>query len=162
MTFKKTMVAASPSDAKGADLGGREPIVDRTRKLLRVALIDDEVGVVRTLTTFLKKIANVVNRGATLDAEEAFELIQREKPDVVVTDLSFGHKIAGAILAEMIKTSDDPKIRAIKIVLLSATINDLNTLAPAKIQYFDRIISKSGDQSTYPEVVHYIEELSKE
>lgn len=80
---------------------------------LRILLIEDDVWLADSLTASLKNFAvSCVN-----DPEEAFSLIEDEKPDLILADVVLGSKNLFVLLNEIQSYVDT---RQIPIVILSA------------------------------------------
>ena len=58
-------------------------------KTFRMLLIDDDVAMVRLLETVVRRhFGDRVELSSSIDATEAKEMIEKESPDVIVTDLA--------------------------------------------------------------------------
>ena len=86
-----------------------QPVVQKT-----VLLCDDEVHVVRTIEVKLQKAGYAVITAA--DGEEAWDLIHREPPDLLITDV-FMPQLDGLQLCQRIR--DTVATREVPIFLLT-------------------------------------------
>jgi CheY-like chemotaxis protein len=84
-----------------------------------IVVADDDADVLDLVALTLERGGHVVHRA--LDGEEAFALIKRERPDLVVLDVSMP-KLDGLELTRRLR--DDPDTRALRVVLLTALAQD--------------------------------------
>jgi CheY-like chemotaxis protein len=84
-----------------------------------IVVADDDPDILDLVALTLERSGHVVHRA--LDGEEALELIERERPDLVVLDISMP-KLDGLELTR--RLCGDPETKAIRIVLLTALVQD--------------------------------------
>ena len=84
-----------------------------------IVVADDDADILDLVALTLERGGHVVHRA--FDGEEALELIEREKPDVVVLDISMP-KLDGLELTR--RLCDDPETKAVRILLLTALVQD--------------------------------------
>ncbi len=84
-----------------------------------IVVADDDPDILDLVALTLERSGHVVHRA--LDGEEALELVKRERPDLVVLDISMP-KLDGLELTR--RLCGDPETRAIRIVLLTALVQD--------------------------------------
>ena len=88
-------------------------MTDPTR--IRCLVVEDEPAILRLLNVILQDLG--CDTLAALDAEAARELVERENPDVVITDVRLPG-MSGLDLAHWIKS--DPQRAATPVLLMSA------------------------------------------
>ncbi len=82
--------------------------------MIRVLLAEDQAMVRGALSALLKLESDLDVVGSAADGEEAWKCIEREKPDVVVTDIEMP-KLTGLELAQRIRDREVPS----KVVILT-------------------------------------------
>ncbi len=68
---------------------------------IRVAIVEDDAGVRETLKTIVQKAPNLSFDGAYASAEEAFEPILANRPDVALVDINLPGKSGITLVAEL-------------------------------------------------------------
>ncbi len=85
--------------------------MDAETKKIRVAVIDDDAGLVATIQSFLE------SRGFTVSCAyggtSGIELVRQEKPDVVILDITMPDKDGRDVLIELKKNPDTKNIPVI-------------------------------------------------
>lgn len=81
----------------------------------RILLCDDELHILRAAEFKFKRAGYVVD--CALDGEEAWQAIQRQRPDILVTDCQMPN-LTGIELAARIFA--DPELRDLPVVMLTA------------------------------------------
>jgi DNA-binding NarL/FixJ family response regulator len=84
---------------------------------IRVILADDHPTFRNAFEGFLKKIDEVVVIGTASNGDELVQLVEKERPDIVVTDLKMPH--LGGVEATKILKSKFPEIGIIALTLYS-------------------------------------------
>jgi CheY-like chemotaxis protein len=84
-----------------------------------IVVADDDADILDLVAFTLERCGHVVHRAR--DGEEALELVRRELPDLAVLDVSMP-KLDGLQLTRRLR--DDPLTRAVRIVLLTALVQD--------------------------------------
>jgi DNA-binding response OmpR family regulator len=82
----------------------------------KIVLVDDDKVTLRFLEHFL--VDNLFSVQTAQDGETALELVKREKPSILISDLVLP-KIDGAELCKRIK--QDEGLKRTKVILMSAT-----------------------------------------
>lgn len=86
-----------------------------TQALRRVLLVEDNAFIVELLRLVLSSQFEVL---VAADAVTGWALAQQERPDVVITDLSFGAGMSGLALLEAIRA--DAHLAATPVLVISA------------------------------------------
>lgn len=81
----------------------------------KILIVDDEVQIHTVLGKILNKEGYQVQ--SAFSAEEAFELVQKQKPDLIILDVMMP-KVSGIDVCNRLK--GDPKTKDILILILSA------------------------------------------
>lgn len=89
----------------------------------RLAAFDDDGDIVSLLQVLLVPVGPVVTTGITRTIEEALAVVEREKPDVVITDLHFLGTGSGIDLARQIREKSEDTV----LILLSASVESLSS-----------------------------------
>ena len=84
-------------------------------------VVDDEPDIVLFAQVNLELSGHEVRTAA--DGEEALAAVEAERPDVVVLDVMMPHLDGWGVL-ERLKAHDDPEIRTIPVVMLTALDTD--------------------------------------
>jgi DNA-binding response OmpR family regulator len=84
-----------------------------------IVVADDDADILDLVALTLEHCGHVVHRAR--DGEEALELIRRERPDLAVLDVSMP-KLDGLELTRRLR--DDPDTKAVRILLLTALVQD--------------------------------------
>lgn len=117
-------------------------MTEPTRPL--ILLVDDDVDCHEINRTYLEAAGFRVQ--CCFDPEEALVAMQREKPDLVVTDLMMSSLDAGFGFARRIK--EDPSFQSIPVIVLSAVSTQLGydfrprTAADLAAMHADAFLSK--------------------
>jgi len=82
---------------------------------IRIVLVDDDKVTLRFLEHLL--VGNLFSVQTAEDGEAALELVKREKPSILISDLVLP-KIDGVELCKSIK--QDPDLKRTKVILMSA------------------------------------------
>jgi DNA-binding response OmpR family regulator len=93
----------------------------RDKMSKKVLIIDDDRVIQDSLQELFTDAGYVVHLAA--DGISGFELIVREKPDIIVTDILLP-RMHGIALCEKIRASDD--LRHIPIILMTGVYKDVN------------------------------------
>lgn len=107
---KSAELSPAKSKVSGATPGQPE------NNLLRVVIVDDSDELVGFLTNQLKKL-KVEVAGVAKDGVRALELIEAEKPDLVIAEVALPGIMDGFQLAQ--KKAKNKKIRSVPLVFLS-------------------------------------------
>ncbi len=89
-----------------------------------VLIADDEEGLRRLIRANVESEAYRVLEAS--DGNEAWDLVQRERPDVVLLDVSMPG-LGGIAVAERIR--DHPELRDVHVIMLSARSQDADVRA---------------------------------
>ena len=81
----------------------------------KILVVDDEIHIVRVLVIRLRN--NGYDVISAEDGQQAFELTQKEKPDIIVTDYQMP-KMTGLELIEKLRETDETK--DIPVIMLTA------------------------------------------
>jgi CheY-like chemotaxis protein len=89
--------------------------------MVRIAVVNDD-------TDFLTLMAELLeDRGWTAiihrEGEDAYQLLKRELPDLIILDIRMGNPEQGWTILELLTL--DPEIRSIPVIVCSAAIDDL-------------------------------------
>jgi DNA-binding response OmpR family regulator len=84
-----------------------------------IVVADDDADILDLVALTLERRGHVVHRAR--DGEEALELVRRERPDLAVLDVSMP-KLDGLELTRRLR--EDPETQAVRIVLLTALVQD--------------------------------------
>ena len=87
----------------------------------KILIIDDDRVIQDSLQEFFADAGYIVHLAA--DGISGFELINREKPDIIVTDILLP-RMHGIALCEKIRSNDD--LRNIPIILMTGVYKDVN------------------------------------
>jgi DNA-binding response OmpR family regulator len=98
------------------------PVNESERGVIVVA--DDDADILDLVALTLERVGHVVHRAR--DGEEALELVRRERPDLAVLDVSMP-KLDGFELTRRLR--DDPATTGVRIVLLTALVQDSDVSA---------------------------------
>ena len=74
--------------------------------MLKILLVEDELIIAEDMTNMLERIGYEVI-GSAIDFEEAIEILENEKPDLILLDVNLGGKRDGIDLAEEINKRFD-------------------------------------------------------
>ena len=91
----------------------------------KILLVDDEPHVTLVLQQFLERSGYIVS--TALNGQLALEAIEREQPDIVITDVQMP-KMNGIELSEQI-ISQYPQLSQLIIIMTSRTDRDIRTWA---------------------------------
>jgi uncharacterized protein (TIGR02266 family) len=131
------------SDALNEDYLGPDPDGESPRRILIV----DDMPMFRELETlFLARHANILTAG---DGTEALVVARRERPDIVVTDLSM-REMDGDELCRQIR--NDPDLRRIPVVIVTGGRSSEHERAVRAGA--DDVIEKPLNRMTVLQVVH--------
>lgn len=86
---------------------------------IKIVLVDDDKVTLRFLEHFL--VDNLFSVQTAQDGEAALELVKREKPSILISDLVLP-KIDGVELCKRIK--QDPDLKRTKLILMSAVYRE--------------------------------------
>ena len=89
--------------------------------MARVLVVDDEPDIVLFAQVNLELNGHEVRTAA--DGEEALAAVEAERPDVMILDVMMPHLDGWGVL-ERLKAHDDPEIRTIPVVMLTALDTD--------------------------------------
>lgn len=89
--------------------------MDDTEKKVKIAVIDDEKGLVLTIKTLLESRGFLVS--FAYNGKEGLEVIKREKPDIILLDIMMPVKDGRDLLKDM---KNDPEIKDIPVIVLTA------------------------------------------
>ncbi|MGB8951660.1 MAG: response regulator [Candidatus Aminicenantales bacterium] len=107
----------------------------------KIVIIDDDKVTLTILTmTLLRQKYQIFS---ALDGAEGWDLIMKEKPDIVISDMLLP-KIDGISLCQKIKANSD--LKGIKVILMSA-IKNLALQMEAKGSGADEFIEKPIDMN---------------
>jgi DNA-binding NarL/FixJ family response regulator len=139
--------------------------------VIRVLLVDDQVLVRGGLRVLLEREADIDVAGEAADGEQAVELARRERPDVVLMDISMPG-LDGLEATRRIVT--DPELAGAKVIVLTTFGSDQHVLdalrvgasgflekdaEPAELVHAVRVIA-AGDALLFPSLTRrLIEEL---
>jgi two-component system, OmpR family, alkaline phosphatase synthesis response regulator PhoP len=84
-----------------------------------IVVADDDDDILDLVALTLERSGHVVHRAR--DGEEALELVKRQRPDLVVLDVSMP-KLDGLELTRLLR--EDPDTSAVRIVLLTALVQE--------------------------------------
>jgi DNA-binding response OmpR family regulator len=87
-----------------------------------IVVADDDADILDLVSLTLERAGHVVHRAR--DGEEALELVRSERPDVAVLDVAMP-KLDGVELTRRLRS--DPDTSAVRIVLLTARVQERNT-----------------------------------
>jgi DNA-binding response OmpR family regulator len=87
----------------------------------KILIIDDDQVIQDSLQEFFSEAGYVVLLAA--DGISGFELITREKPDLIITDILLP-RMHGIALCEKVRSSDE--LRSIPIILMTGVYKDVN------------------------------------
>jgi len=104
---------------------------------LKIVLVDDDKVTLRFLEHFL--VDNLFTVLTAHDGETAWDLVKREKPSILVSDLVLP-KIDGAELCKRIK--QDAGLKRTKVILMSATYMGSTLRLAARDSGADGFVSK--------------------
>ena len=90
---------------------------DKSGTKARIAIVDDEKAMVETLKSFLEDRGFSVS--AAHDGEEALALIKREKPDVVILDITMPKMDGRDVLVQLKKDESTKNIPVIMLTVRS-------------------------------------------
>lgn len=114
-----------PAIARTTDNAAKNQTVkDATRR--RLLIVDDESEMQRYLTSILD---NEYNCAQAFDGDEALQAVKKYKPHLVLLDLMLP-KVDGLEVCRRLKS--DPALRQIKIILLTAHVEDEAKIAALK------------------------------
>jgi DNA-binding response OmpR family regulator len=113
----------------------------------KIVIIDDDQITLKILKKLLSRDDFQVF--CALDGKSGYELIQSEKPDIVISDLLLP-KIHGLDLCQKIK--EDPNLKRTKVILMTATY---------KTAAFKREIRESGAEEYIEKPIDTIELMKK-
>jgi DNA-binding response OmpR family regulator len=113
----------------------------------KIVIIDDDQITLKILKKLLSQDDFQVF--CALDGKSGYELIQSEKPDIVISDLLLP-KIHGLDLCQKIK--EDPNLKRTKVILMTATY---------KTAAFKREIRESGAEEYIEKPIDTIELMKK-
>jgi DNA-binding response OmpR family regulator len=86
---------------------------------IKIVLVDDDRVTLRFLEHFL--VGNLFSVQTAQDGETALDLVKREKPSILISDLVLP-KIDGVELCKRIK--QDPDLKRTKVILMSAVYRE--------------------------------------
>ena len=90
---------------------------DGNGRKARIAIVDDEKAMVETLKSFLEDRGFSVS--AAHDGESGLELIKREKPDVVILDITMPKMDGRDVLVQLKKDESTKNIPVIMLTVRS-------------------------------------------
>jgi len=90
---------------------------DETGKKAKIAIIDDEKALVETLKSFLEERGFSVI--SAYDGVSGLELIKREKPDIVILDITMPELDGRDVLIQLKKNEDTKSIPVIMLTVKS-------------------------------------------
>lgn len=88
---------------------------DETGKKAKIAIIDDEKALVETLKSFLEERGFSVI--SAYDGVSGLELIKREKPDIVILDITMPELDGRDVLIQLKKNEDTKSIPVIMLTV---------------------------------------------
>jgi DNA-binding response OmpR family regulator len=91
------------------------------QKKIKVLIVDDEPNILLSLEFLMKKEGYAVF--IARDGEEAFEIINKEQPDIVLLDIMMP-KVDGYQVCEFIKNNEETAIT--KVIFLSAKSKEVD------------------------------------
>jgi DNA-binding response OmpR family regulator len=110
-------------EPSGMALGSRAP--------LSVLIVDDEPAIVEVLSTYLRDEGFRVN--VALDGEEALRAVQRERPDIVLLDLSLPSMSGVEVFREIRVDSDIP------VIMVTSRVNEVDKVVGLELGADDYI-----------------------
>ncbi|KOR28156.1 chemotaxis protein CheA, partial [Achromatium sp. WMS2] len=96
------------------------PTVDVEKQILAM-VVDDSISVRRVTTKFLRK--NNIEFMEAKDGMDALSQLQERMPDVILSDVEMP-RMDGYELARQVRSSVDPKISRIPIIMITSRIGD--------------------------------------
>ena len=95
--------------------------------MIRVLLAEDQAMVRGALSALLRLESDLDVIGSASDGEEAWQFTQREKPDIVVTDIEMPEMDGYELIARL---EADPALRTIPVFAVSSFEDLATRLAP--------------------------------
>lgn len=89
--------------------------MDDTNRQVKITVVDDEKGLVQTLTALLESRGFIVS--FAYNGAEGLEVIRRERPEIIILDIMMPVKDGRDMLRELEK---DPAIKDIPVIVLTA------------------------------------------
>lgn len=123
----------------------------------KIVLVDDD----RVTLTMLEKILKVngFEVFTAQDGEEGYELIQKEKPDVLISDMLIP-KIHGLDLCQKVK--ENPELRETKVILMTAVYKGMPFQADIKDCGADDYVEKPVDTQDLVERIEKIIDIAED
>ena len=103
----------------------------------KIVLVDDDKVTLRYIEHFL--VGNLFSVQTALDGETALELVKREKPSILVSDLVLP-KLDGVELCKRVK--ENPDLKQTKVILMSAAYMGATLRSVARDCGADAYVSK--------------------
>lgn len=125
-------------------------------KILKVIIADDNLALVDFMKSSIEKDTRFKVVGIATNDEEEIELIEKEKPNVVITDLKRNDQYTGFNIIEKYKDEEYKPIFFIISAMAMCYIEDIRRL---NIRYYldkpfnnDRLLNKMNDiyEEVYP------------
>lgn len=125
-------------------------------EILKVIIADDNLALVDFMKSSIEKDTRFKVVGIATNDEEEIELIEKEKPNVVITDLKRNDKYTGFNIIEKYKDEEYKPIFFIISAMAMCYIEDIRRL---NIRYYldkpfnnDRLLNKMNDiyEEVYP------------
>ena len=113
----------------------------------KILVVDDEPHVVKYLTTFLEDSGYVTC--AAGDGEEAFEVLKKEKPDLVTLDLQMPNETGTRFYRNMVKSKD---FKETPVVVISG-IPGRHLAVSKPVAVFDKPIDRDALLATIKKTI---------
>ncbi|MEM6845482.1 MAG: response regulator [Bacteroidota bacterium] len=122
----------------------------RTRSVL---LVEDNPGDARLVREALKDSAEPLEISVASDGQEALDMLETLRPDIILLDLNLP-KVDGRDVLKTIK--DDPRLKRIPVVVLSTSESELD-INDAYDAHANSYIAKPLDFAEFTSIVHDIQ-----
>ncbi len=132
------------------------------KKSIKIALVDDNEDYLFTMETFLKR--NGFMTVTATNGPSGLELIQNQRPDLVLLDVMMGSSYAGFELWKALQ--EDPELKEIPVIAVSAMKNELG-VRPERYRdedYFhpSAFVDKPVDRQMLLKTIHEVLKAAEE
>ena len=134
-------------------------------EILKIIIADDNLALVDFMKASIEKDTRFKVVGIATNDKEEIDLIEREKPNVVITDLKRNNEYTGIDIIERYKNKEHKPIFFIISAMAMYYIEDIRRL---DIRYYlnkpfdnDRLLDKMNDiyEGVYPKIMILVQDM---